>query len=563
MMKASALLIGAAITAGIGAGQTPSPSNPILINVDLAEPMGSYKPVSSWFGYDESNYTTMKYGRQLLGELHDLSPVPVYIRAHHLLTSGDGIPELKWSSSNVFSLDKDGNPVYDFTITDQIFDAFQKAGVRPMVELGFMPKDLAAAVPGITEYQLHYPKPTMGGASNNPPKDYKMWGELVRRFTQHLVQRYGRRQVGTWYFEVWNEPDIIYWHGSPREYFKLYDYAVAGVRAALPNAMVGGPASTGPAGAKSSAFLESFLQHCSHDKSAANGKPIPLDFISFHPKGHTALVDGHVRMGISNELQAAETGFQIVAKYPQYRHLPIILSEADPEGCAACSMKDNPANAYRNGPLYASYTAAVMNALFELQDKAKVNLIAMLSWSFEFENKDYFEGFRSLATNGIDKPILNFFRMASLMSGERVATTSSRRVSIADLVKVGVRQAPDIDAFATKSAREAAVMLWNYHDDDVPAPEAAVRITVSGIPTGINKVLLEHYRIDETHSNAYTAWKNMGSPQSPTPEQYVQLKAAGQLQLLTSPLWIDVDNGRVTVETSLPRQAVSLLRLKW
>ena len=420
MMKASALLIGAAITAGIGAGQTPSPSNPILINVDLAKPMGSYKPVSSWFGYDESNYTTMKYGRQLLGELHDLSPVPVYIRAHHLLTSGDGIPELKWSSSNVFSLDKDGNPVYDFTITDQIFDAFQKAGVRPMVELGFMPKDLAAAVPGITEYQLHYPKPTMGGASNNPPKDYKMWGELVRRFTQHLVQRYGRRQVGTWYFEVWNEPDIIYWHGSPQEYFKLYDYAVAGVRAALPNAMVGGPASTGPAGAKSSAFLESFLQHCSHDKSAANGKPIPLDFISFHPKGHTALVDGHVRMGISNELQAAETGFQIVAKYPQYRHLPIILSEADPEGCAACSMKDNPANAYRNGPLYASYTAAVMNALFELQDKAKVNLIAMLSWSFEFENKDYFEGFRSLATNGIDKPILNFFRMAGLMSGERV-----------------------------------------------------------------------------------------------------------------------------------------------
>ena len=160
--------------------------------------------------------------------------------------------------------------------------------------------------------------------------------------------------MSTWYFEVWNEPDIIYWHGTPEEYFKLYDYAVAGVRAALPNAKVGGPASTGPAGAKASAFLESFLEHCLHDKSAADGKPIPLDFISFHPKGRTVLVDGHVRMGISNELQAAQTGFQIVAKYPQYRHLPIILSEADPEGCAACSMKDNPANAYRNGPLYAA-----------------------------------------------------------------------------------------------------------------------------------------------------------------------------------------------------------------
>ena len=558
-MKASALLLCAALATG----QAPSPSNSISINVDLSKPVGSYKPISSWFGYDESNYTAMKYGRQLLGELHDLSPVPVYIRAHHLLTSGNGVPELKWSSSNVFSLDANGEPVYDFTITDETFDAFERAGVRPMVELGFMPRDLAAAVPGITEYQLHYPRPTMGGASNNSPKDYKMWGDLIRKFTQHLVDRYGRRQVSTWYFEVWNEPDITYWHGTEAEYLKLYDYAVAGVRAALPNAKVGGPASTGPAGAKASTFLDSFLQHCQHDKSAADGKPVPLDFISFHPKGRTALVDGHVRMGISNELQAAQTGFRIVAKYPRFRNLPIILSEADPEGCAACSIKDNPANAYRNGPLYASYTATAMKALFELQDEAKVNLIAMLSWSFEFENKSYFEGFRTLATNGIDKPILNLFRMAGLMSGERGMTTSSGEVPLGALVSTGVRQAPDIDALATKADREAAVMVWNYHDDDVPGPDAEVQITVTGIPAGVKKVLLEHYRIDETHSNAYTAWKNMGSPLSPTAEQYAQLKAAGQLGLLTSPAWLDVDHGTVIIETSLPRQAVSLLRLKW
>ncbi len=300
MMRASALFLFAALATA----QSPQP-NPVSIHVDLAKPVGSYKPISNWFGYDESNYTTMKYGRQLLGELHDLSPSPVYIRAHHLLTSGNGVPELKWSSSNVFSLDANGKPVYDFTITDETFDAFQKAGVRPMVELGFMPKDLASTVQGITEYQLHYPKPTMGGASNNPPKDYKMWGELVRHYVAHLVDRYGRQQVSTWYFEVWNEPDIIYWHGTPQEYFKLYDYAVAGVRAALPAAKVGGPATTGPGSAKSTAFLTSFLEHCSHDKSAADGKPIPLDFISFHPKGHAALVDGSRAHG---HLQRARSG---------------------------------------------------------------------------------------------------------------------------------------------------------------------------------------------------------------------------------------------------------------
>lgn len=537
--------------------------SPVTVNVDLSKPVGIYKPIYSWFGYDESNYTTMKYGTQLLKELHDLSPVPVYIRAHHLLTSGDGVPELKWSSSNVFSLDKDGKPVYDFTITDQTFDAYKNAGVRPMVELGFMPKDLASTVAGINEYQLHYPKPTMGGSVNNPPKDYKLWGELVRKYTEHLIQRYGREQVSTWYFEVWNEPDIMYWHGTPAEYFKLYDYAVAGVRAALPNAIVGGPASTGPAGEKASAFLNAFLKHCLNDKNAADGKPIPLNFISFHPKGRPALVDGRVRMGISNELEAAQTGFQIVAKYPQLIHVPIILSEADPEGCAGCSMKVNPANAYRNGPLYASYTATAMKALFDLQDASGVNLLSMLSWSFEFEGKDFFEGFRTLATNGVDKPILNVFRMAGLMSGERVATTSTGQVPLNDIVRTGVRQAPDVDAFATKAAHETAVMLWNYHDDDVPAADASVEVTVAGVPVGVKKILLEHYRIDNTHSNSYTVWQAMGSPQSPTPEQYAKLKAAGQLELLTSPEWLDVTNGKVTVTTSLPRQATSLMRLKW
>lgn len=560
MQKFFAFLLCAAALAG--AAQTPS-SAPVAVGVELTRTVGAYKPIYSWFGYDESNYTTMTYGRQLLRELHDLSPVPVYIRAHHLLTSGNGVAELKWSSSNVFSLDSNGKPVYDFTITDRTFDAFKTAGVRPMVELGFMPKDLAATVPGISEYQLHYPKPTMGGASNNPPKDYKLWGEMIRAYTQHLVSRYGKEEVSTWYFEVWNEPDINYWHGTPEEYFRLYDYAVAGVRAALPNAIVGGPASTGPASDKSSAFLDAFLKHCLNDKSAADGKPVPLDFISFHPKGRPELVDGHVRMGIANEMRAAETGFEIVARYPKFVHLPIILSEADPEGCAGCSMKVNPVNAYRNGPLYPAYTAVAIKSLFELQDKSKVNLLSMLSWSFEFEGKDYFEGFRTLATNGVDKPILNLFRMTALMSGERVATSSTSQTPLSEIVNTGVRQSADIDAMATKADREAAVLLWNYHDDDQPAPAAGVQLTVSGVPAGVKKVLVEHYRIDENHSNAYTVWKAMGSPQSPTPEQYARLKAAGQLELLTSPQWFDVSAGKIVVDTSMPRQAVSLLHLKW
>ena len=557
-----AVILFCAVVCVSGPAQTAVPAS-VNIRVDLAKSLGPYTPIYRWFGYDESNYTTMKYGKQLLRELHDLTPEPVYIRAHHLLTSGNGVAELKWSSSNVFSLDANGKPVYDFTITDQTFDEYQRAGVRPFVELGFMPKDLASNVPGVNEYQVHYPRPTMAGASNNPPKDYAMWGGLVRKFTEHLVGRYGRDKVSTWYFEVWNEPDIVYWHGTQEEYFKLYDYAVAGVRAALPDAKVGGPATTGPGSERSIEFLEAFLNHCLKDRSAVDGKTVPLDFISFHPKGHPETIDGHVRMGLADELRAARTGFEIVAKYPRFKQLPIVLSEADPEGCAACSMKTNPANAYRNGPLYATYTAAAMKSLSDLQDQTGVNLAAMLSWSFEFEGKEYFEGFRTLATNGIDKPILNVFRMAGMMSGDRVQTESAGRIPLDAILKSGVRQAPDVDAFATKAARQAAVLVWNYHDDDLPAEPANVLVMISGIPAGVKRVLLKHYRIDDTHSNSYTVWKAMGSPQSPTTEQYARLRQAGQLEMLSSPQWLDVDDGRVTVETELPRQATSLLRFQW
>ncbi len=543
----------------------PDSAHPsVQIHVDLRADQGPYTPLYRWFGYDEANYTTMPHGRELLRELHDLSPEPVYIRVHHLLTSGDGKAELKFSSTNIYSEDSNGKPVYSFAIIDAIFDAYQAAGVRPLVELGFMPKDLAAELPDRHEpYQVHYPQSTISGTSNNPPKDYRKWEELVRVLTAHLVERYGTDQVLTWYFEVWNEPDIDYWHASPQDYWKLYDYAVAGVRAALPKAKVGGPASTSPGHEKAFVFLKSFLNHVNSDKSAATGGPIPIDFISFHAKGQPTVHDGVVTMGLNRELKDVDNGFALVASFPRFRHLPIILSEADPEGCAACSSKVNPSNNYRNGTLYPAYTAVAYKAMFDLRDKHDVNLISMLSWSFEFEDKDYFEGFRSLATNGIDKPVLNLFRMLGLMKGERVKAASSGAISLDGLVNVGVRDSADIDAMATRTDRQASILVWNYHDVNQPAQPTPANLTITGVPTGITRVMVEHFRIDETHSNAYTVWQTMGSPQQPTTQQYNDLKSAGQLQLLGSPAWIDVADGKVSISIEMPRQSVSLLRLSW
>ncbi len=533
----------------------------VTIRVDAASGQGPLKPIWNYYGYDEPNYTYMKHGKKLVGELAATSPLPVYLRTHSLLVTGDGKPTLKWGSTNAYTEDANGKPVYDWKIIDQIFDTYIQAKARPFVEIGFMPEALSTQP---QPYKHTWPN---GGISTGwafPAKDYEKWSELIHQWVKHSIQRYGKAEVESWYWEVWNEPDIMYWRGTPEEYNKLYDFAVNGVKRALPSAKVGGPATTGPASAKAAAFLQQFLEHCAHGKNHATGKVgSPLDFVTYHAKGRPAVVDGHVQMGLSKNMQDVSRGMEILNAFPQFKKLPIILSESDPEGCAACSARVYPQNAYRNGTLYPCYTAVAIKSILDLAASHQSNIEGMLTWAFEFEEQPYFDGFRSLATNGIDKPVLNVFRMAGLMRGNRVKVESTGAVGFDNILKGGVRQQPDVDGLASIGDRELAVMTWNYHDDDAPGPAADVKISVGGIPAAGKRVLVKHYRIDQDHSNAYTVWKAMGSPQNPTPEQYARLEAAGQLQLLDSPKWLWIENGKLEVDFTLPRQGVSLLHLDW
>ena len=540
-------------------------AQPVTIRVSAAQTLGEFKPIYRYFGYDEPNYTYMKNGRKLVNELAQLAPEPVYIRTHFMLATGDGMPNFKWGSTNAYTEDASGKPVYNWTIVDRIVDTYLEAKAKPFVEIGFMPEALSSKP---EPYQ-----PVWSPGSNfdkyyvgwsYPPKDYAKWGELVYQWVRHEVEKHGADEVASWYWEVWNEPDISYWHGSPEEYNKLYDYAAAAVKRALPGAKVGGPGTTGPASPKAAAFFRQFLEHCASGKHQVTGATgSPLDFITYHAKGRPAVVDGHVRMGISKNLDDVEKGFEIVGSFAQFRSLPIVLSESDPEGCAGCSARVYPQNAYRNGPLYPAYTAAMFSNILKLADKHKANIEGMLTWAFEFEDQPYFDGFRTLATNGIDKPVLNLFRMDGLMRGDRVVVESSAGVSVDAMIQSGVRQEPDIDAIAAKSGNGVSVLLWNYHDDDVPAVDAPVRVTITGLPASARRVLLKHYRIDRDHSNAYTVWKQMGSPQKPTPEQYAGLESAGQLQLLESPRWLGSGSGQIEISFALPRQAVSLVQISW
>jgi xylan 1,4-beta-xylosidase len=514
-------------------------------------------PAWAYFGYDEPNYTYAPNGRKLIGELGALGSAPVFIRAHNLLTTGDGTPALKWGSTNAYTEDANGKPIFDFTITDKIFDTYLAAHAKPFVEIGFMPEAMSTHP---TPYKHTWPKGGIDTGWAYPPKDYGKWGELVYQWAKHCGEKYGNAEAESWYWEVWNEPDIMYWHGTPEEYDKLYDFAVAAVKRALPNAAVGGPASTGPAGTHAAEFLRRFLKHCEDANS-------PLDFISFHAKGKPELMDPHdsksARMGIAREMQDVAKGFEIVASFPKFQRLPIVLSEADPEGCAACSAKDHPQNGYRNGALYAAYTASAMNGILRLAEQYKVNLRGMLTWAFEFEDQPYFAGLRTLATNGVDKPILNFFRMAGLMNGERIKAHSSAALSADELRQKGTQESADIGLLASKADQSMSILVWNYSDNATASGSRLIDLAVQHLPRQSGRVKLRHYRIDETHSNAYSMWKQMGSPQSPSEEQYKQLEAAGQLQLLGPPKLITAEGSGLNLQFPLPANSLSLVELSW
>jgi xylan 1,4-beta-xylosidase len=539
----------------------------IRVKVDAERVLGELPHNWNYIGYDEINYTYTPEGQELLAKFMAMQEKPYYIRTHHILCTGNCHGFYKWGSTNAYLEDDDGNPIYNWDIIDLVLDTILRFHCKPFVELGFMPQDLADTqrYDPSTDTWNHQDYRAYGFAC--PPKDYQKWYDLIFNLVRHCVEKYGVEEIKTWYWELWNEPDLdYYWKGTLDEFNKLYDYTTAAAKAACSEVRVGGPCTTNPIPERRAAeYLDKFLHHCAYETNYYTGQQgTPLDFVSFHVKGggYRADLKNHQHTPPSRKqiLSHIQVGHQIIQKYPAYSQLECVLSEIDPDGWAAGGAWDNPVLNFRNTQYYPSFVAATFDKANRYAQQNQWD-IRLLTWAFLFVGERCFEGTRTFSTQGIDKPILNLFRMYAKMGVQRVffeSTGSKDPLAYSDICGRG--EVADISGFATLSSNESLeVMICHHHDDWDATGEIEVALEIEKLPFNTNELTLKHYRIDHAHSNANTEWVRQSKPMYPTAEQRSAIKAHEGLELLEPSERLALNEGNIKLKFRLPVHGISLL----
>ncbi|MBE1607407.1 GH39 family glycosyl hydrolase [Actinopolymorpha pittospori] len=551
-------------------GEHPALVGEASVSVDCSTGVGPMSRMWTSFGYDEINWTYTPTGKQTLTKIGGFGDRPYHVRPHYVFCSGTGFGLPHWGNGNVYHEDADGNPSYDFAIADQVYDAIVGAGHHPLVELAFTPLDL---VPEEAKREFPFENsPTAysgyeAGWWSYPPKDYARWGELVAALATHCLERYGAQEVSQWLWELWNEPDIFYWRGTPEQFYELYDVTSRAIRQVLPEARVGGPTVTG--GSRGVPFLRGFLAHCAESGAA-------LDFVSFHTKGSAfrpwrvygplgAPAPERQSPSTLKMLREVRRLLDVVGEFPQYADLPCVVDECDASVPAHWGVYDNANFGYRNTEYYAVFQAKLMKKLHDLNAVSPAQVSHATTWSFYFEGERYFEGTRALVTtSGIDKPVLNAYRMFARLGDERLAATSSASWPLSALDDAGTGMAEEVDVLATRDDDgQVSVLVWRHVDDQYATAEGPTAVTVrlENVPADVAGFDVDHWRIDHDHSNAHTVWQGLGAPQGPTPEQVAAIRERAGLERHESPRRVTVAGARVELSTDLPLPSVSLFVL--
>ncbi|HEV2273495.1 MAG TPA: cellulase family glycosylhydrolase [Acidobacteriaceae bacterium] len=400
-----------------------------------------------------------------------------YVRFHAILDDEIG----------VYGEDRQGKPIYNFTYVDEIYDGLLANGVKPFVEVSFMPKLLAARL----DYHPFWYHPIV-----SPPADYAKWSAMIEAFARHLVDRYGIDEVASWYFEVWNEPNIDFWTGRPAQesYFQLYDNTARALKTVSPRIRVGGPATA------QAAWVDAMIAHAAQNN-------IPLDFVSTHAYGNDTAMDilGHAENIPPHQMVAAavdKVRRQIAASLRP--GIPLIWSEFNATYMSETEITDS----VYMGPWLA-------NTIRECA--GKVDMMSYWTFSDVFEEqgviqKPFFGGFGLIAIDSLPKPAFNVFKLLHGLGDQQIPLPDSPGSK---------------DVLATK-AKDGTVVLaaWNLVEPGVSAPAKSIQLTLAGVTPD---AAIRIDRVDAAHGNVLAAYDKMGRPQYPTVEQQRQLRAAAEL----------------------------------
>ncbi|MCU1527093.1 MAG: glycoside hydrolase family 39 [Frondihabitans sp.] len=540
------------------------------VDIDAGSAGTALEPVWESLGYDEINWTYTPTGKKLLRSIGETSSRGFHVRPHYVFISGTGMGLPHWGSGNVYHEDADGKPIYDFAIVDDTYDAIVGAGHHVLVELGFTPRDLLPDR-ALTEHTI-IDSPTVysayeAGQWSYPPKDLDKWGDLVAALAQHSLERYGEDEVSTWLWELWNEPDIFYWRGTHEEFCALYEVTAAAVRRVLPDAKVGGPTVTG--GPRGVTFLRDFLAFVVE-------RELPIDFVSFHTKGsHFTPWRTYGPLGSeAPEKQSPSTTkmlyemrslLRVMAEFPTIAALPAIVDECDAGVPAHWGIYDNSNFAFQNTEYYPVFQVNLMKKILDLNEQEVASVNRATTWSFYFEGERYFEGTRAFLTaGGVEKPFLNAYRVLGQLGDRRLPAVSNAAWHVDELddaIVEGLAR-EEVDALAARDdAGRLTVLVYRHADDQYSTDDSEAPVTVAWCGLAAGSYRVEHFRIDDTHSNAHTVWRDLGSPQDPTPEQLDAIRSRQGLELLEEPSSVAVELGSLEVAVSLPLTAVSLLVL--
>ena len=484
------------------AGEPQQSAVSTAIEINAAAPSTPFPHFwEEMFGSGRAELTLRQSYRDDLRAVKSITDLK-YVRFHGILHDEIG----------VYDEDSKGNPVYNYSYIDQVYDGLLASGVRPFIELSFMPRKLAAS-PNIVQAFWYHP-------IVSPPKDWNRWGALIEHLARHLVERYGIDEVSQWYFEVWNEPNLDFWGGDPREstYYQLYDHAARAIKGVSPRLRVGGPATA------QAAWVDRFIRHCTQNK-------IPVDFVSTHVYGNDSSPNV---FGTGEKIPRTQFVCRAVKKVHDQitasamPHIPLIWSEYNAS--------------YFNEPLVTDMP--FMGPWLADTIRQCDGLVDMMSyWTFSdvFEEQGvvkapFYGGFGLIAAGNIPKASYNDFALLHRLGDQRITVNSDT-------------------ALVTKRADGALeIAAWNLFLPEEKGEPKNVTLHFSGL---VGNPTVRVWIVDADHGSPVGAYDAMGRPATPSLEQQAALRQAAQLG---PPQEMPLTNGGITLR--LQPDALALIEVR-